>query len=77
MFRTLLAHPQEAIYKQHLVYCVRVTSVGCYQDWSETGVATLAQNRAETWDSAYRSGRGEKHPILLKPLGDAFMAQFN
>jgi hypothetical protein len=29
MFRALLAHPQEAQHKQHLVYCVRVMSVGC------------------------------------------------
>jgi hypothetical protein len=36
MFRALLAHLQEAIHKQHLVYGVRVMSVGCYQDWSGT-----------------------------------------
>jgi hypothetical protein len=29
MFRALLAHPQEALHKRHLVYCVRVMSVGC------------------------------------------------
>jgi hypothetical protein len=29
MFRALLAHPQEAIHKRHLVYWVRVMSVGC------------------------------------------------
>jgi hypothetical protein len=29
MFRELLAHPQEALHKRHLVYCVRVMSVGC------------------------------------------------
>jgi hypothetical protein len=29
MFRALLAHPQEALNNQHLVYCVRVMSVGC------------------------------------------------
>jgi hypothetical protein len=27
MFRALLAHPQEALNKRHLVYCVRVVSV--------------------------------------------------
>jgi hypothetical protein len=26
MFRALLAHPQEALHKQQLVYCVRVVS---------------------------------------------------
>jgi hypothetical protein len=29
MFRALPAHPQEALYRRHLVYCVRVMSVGC------------------------------------------------
>jgi hypothetical protein len=29
MFRALLAHPQEALNKRHLVYCVRIMSVGC------------------------------------------------
>jgi hypothetical protein len=29
MFRALLAHPQEVLNKRHLVYCVRVMSVGC------------------------------------------------
>jgi hypothetical protein len=38
MFRAVLAHPQEALNKQLLVYCVRVMLVGCYQDWSGTGV---------------------------------------
>jgi hypothetical protein len=27
MFRALLAHPQEALHKRHLVYCVRIMSV--------------------------------------------------
>jgi hypothetical protein len=29
MFGALLAHPQEVLHKRHLVYCVRVISVGC------------------------------------------------
>jgi hypothetical protein len=36
MFRTLLAHVQEALHNRHLVYCVPVMSVGCHQDWSGT-----------------------------------------
>jgi hypothetical protein len=28
MFRALIAHPQEALHKRHLVYCVRIMSVG-------------------------------------------------
>jgi hypothetical protein len=29
MFRALLVHPQEALHKRHLVYCVRIMSAGC------------------------------------------------
>jgi hypothetical protein len=29
MFRTLLAHLQEALHQLYLVYCVHVMSVGC------------------------------------------------
>jgi hypothetical protein len=29
MFQALLSHPQEVLYKRHLVYCVRVMSAGC------------------------------------------------
>jgi hypothetical protein len=36
MFRALLAHSQGALYEQYLVYCVRIISVGCYQDWRGT-----------------------------------------
>jgi phage baseplate assembly protein gpV len=31
MFRSLLAHPQQAPHKRHLVYCVRVMSSWCNQ----------------------------------------------
>jgi hypothetical protein len=31
IFQALLAHPQEVLHKQHLVYCVRVMSVDCSQ----------------------------------------------
>jgi hypothetical protein len=30
IFRALLAHPQEAVHKRHLVYCVRVMLVDVY-----------------------------------------------
>jgi hypothetical protein len=33
MSRALLAHSQEALHKQHLVYCLRVMSVGWYQGY--------------------------------------------
>jgi aspartate/tyrosine/aromatic aminotransferase len=40
MFRALVAHPQEALHKRHLVYCVRVMSVCCYKNWGGTGVGS-------------------------------------
>jgi hypothetical protein len=40
MFRALLAHPQEALYKRLFVYCVRVMSVGC----TRIGVAVPLQS---------------------------------
>jgi hypothetical protein len=40
MFRSLLAHPQEALNKRHLVYCVRVMSVG-------SGTVTLHVGNSE------------------------------
>jgi hypothetical protein len=45
MFRALLAHPQEVLHKRHLVYCVRVMSVGCtrtgvkFQSWCSQGTS--------------------------------------
>jgi hypothetical protein len=32
MFRALLADPKEMLHKRHLVYCVRIMSVGCGTD---------------------------------------------
>jgi hypothetical protein len=29
VFRALLANPQNVLHKRHLVYCVRIMSVGC------------------------------------------------
>jgi hypothetical protein len=36
MFRALLSHLQEVLHKRHLVYFMRVISVGCCQAWSGT-----------------------------------------
>jgi hypothetical protein len=48
MFRALLAYPQEVLHKRHLVYCVRVMSVGCYQDWSGTAFHSNPGHLAQT-----------------------------
>jgi hypothetical protein len=44
MFRALLAHLQEVLHKQQMVYCVHGMSVGCCQDWSGSPIL-LAANR--------------------------------
>jgi hypothetical protein len=41
MFRALLADPQEALHKRHLVYCVCVMLVGC------------ARNGAANWHNTH------------------------
>jgi hypothetical protein len=62
MFQALLAYLQEALNKQHLVYCVRVMSVGCTRIGMEhsnpggrcVGLTTLPPSGAdflEIWES--------------------------
>jgi hypothetical protein len=53
MFRALLAHLQEALHKRHLVYCVRVMSVGYYQDWTGNGVLNELNKKCITLVSLY------------------------
>jgi hypothetical protein len=47
MFRALLAHLQEAVHKRHLVYCVRILSVGCTRIGVELAWKLLAGTGAE------------------------------
>jgi hypothetical protein len=54
MFQTLLAHPYEALHQRHLVYCVRVMSVGCtamVQPTDITTDTTLQLNKTVFWHS--------------------------
>jgi hypothetical protein len=37
VFRALLVHPQGALNKRHLVYCMRVMSCACYISWLYQG----------------------------------------
>jgi hypothetical protein len=53
MFRALLVHPQEALHKRHLVYCVRVMTVGCYQGWRGTGVGDTPTLAAANWHNTH------------------------
>jgi hypothetical protein len=63
MFRALLAHPQEALYKRHLVYCIRVMSVGCYRDWSGTGVRHQFHSNHDVNLSCHSD-----HVMVIKPV---------
>jgi hypothetical protein len=61
MFRTLLVHPQEAIHKRHLVYCVRIMSVGC---------ATIAVS-LQTWHSQFTLySRNIQNAVCVSPPED-------
>jgi hypothetical protein len=46
-FEHLVAHHQEALLIQQLVYFVRIISAGCYQGWSGTPTV-VATNRHNT-----------------------------
>jgi hypothetical protein len=75
MFRALLAHPQEALHKRRLVYCVRVMSVGCYQGWSKTPQPTDMTRTQYTkrrlcsasWGWA-SNARNMQRPLILNKL---------
>jgi hypothetical protein len=49
MFRALLAYPQEVLGKRHLVYCVRVMSVGCVRIMSGGGPQICAAHLHNTY----------------------------
>jgi hypothetical protein len=72
MFRALLAHPQKALHKRHLVYCVRVMSFGCHQDWSGTGVGDssstpiLVTKHARNIPSVFCAAPPEEKQIMLE-----------
>jgi hypothetical protein len=64
IFRALLAHLQEALHKRHLVYGVRVMSVGCYQDWSGMELTLVHHTRLYIKWSEYRFRYHDLESIL-------------
>jgi hypothetical protein len=67
MFRALLIHPHEVLHKRHLVYCVRVMSVGCtilssifIGEWISTGLWIWNRHCSET--SAVKHHTLENNP---------------
>jgi hypothetical protein len=73
VFRALLADPQEVQHKQHLVYCVSVMLVGCYQDWNgataplhKVGSSVMTANILTTfYDQVFNNNN--KCPIQTEP----------
>jgi hypothetical protein len=63
MFRALLAHPQEALHKPHLVYCMRVMSVGCT---SSTSILVQPTDITRTQYTKYRSNYFEHYLLILR-----------
>jgi hypothetical protein len=57
MFQALLAHPQEVLHKRHLVYCVRIMSVGC---------ATIAVS-LQSWPSHLTYARNIPSAVCVAP----------
>jgi hypothetical protein len=72
MFRALLAHPQEALQKRHLVYCVRIMSVGC----GTIAVKRVVRlSRLSAADSQIRrTTRTNCHIYTLLPPDDGLLA---
>jgi hypothetical protein len=64
MFRALLAHPHKAQHKRHLVYCVRVMSVGC----TRIGVKlhSWCSQHARNIPSALYSAPPEDEKVMLE-----------
>jgi hypothetical protein len=60
IFRALLAHPQEALNKRHVVHCVRIISVDC---------ATVAVS-LQSWHSQLTYACNTPSAVCLAPPED-------
>jgi hypothetical protein len=63
MFRALFSHPQKALHKRHLVYSLRIMSVGC----ATVAVSTLY---ACNTPSAVCSAPPEDEQVMLETYRD-------
>jgi hypothetical protein len=59
-FRALLAHPQEVLHKRHLVYCVRIMSVGCGK------VAVHCKRATANWPNVVCVAPPEDEQVMLE-----------
>jgi hypothetical protein len=67
MFRALPTHPQEALHKRHLVYCVRVVS-WLHQVWSSTsilvqptGITRTQYTKCRLWNASWGWAGGARN----------------
>jgi hypothetical protein len=65
MFRALLAYPQESLHKRHLVYCVRVVSVGCTRVKVELTQYTKCRLCGTSWGWASNARNMQRYSFLI------------
>jgi hypothetical protein len=72
MFRALFSHPQEVLYKRHLVYCVRVISVGCTRIGVErkqtTDITRTQYTKCRLYNASWgweNNARNMERPLIL------------
>jgi hypothetical protein len=75
MFRALLAHPQELIYKRHLGYCVRVMSVGCFTATvpQPTDITRTQYTKCRLCNASWgwaSNARNMQRPLILNKLNE-------
>jgi hypothetical protein len=71
IFRVLLAHLQEALNKRHLVYCVRVMSVGCAIPGADNWHKTHAMYQVPLVSASWRwasNAQNMYRPLILNIL---------
>jgi hypothetical protein len=80
MFRAFLGHLQEALQKRHLVYCVRVMSVGCTRIEAEASILAQPTDITRTQYTKCRlcsiswwwasNARNMQRPLILNKLNE-------
>jgi hypothetical protein len=71
MFRALLAHPQETLHTWHLIYCLRVTSVGCTILVQPTHITRKQYTKYRLCSASWRwasNARNMWGPLILNKL---------
>jgi hypothetical protein len=73
MFRALRAHPQDSLHKRHLLYCVRIMSVGCVTVPQPTDIIRTQYTKCRlcrtSWGWASNT-RNMYRPLILNKLNE-------